>query len=191
MEEIKAFYWIAKRWALIMGGIILLCAFVYSLSSCSGSRHMQKSESKTDFTSVVKTETSKDSIVNTSKESKTETVVNNDIKSEDSYTEETTETTKLDTAGKPIEKVTTKKRTGKLSTSDATKTNITENVKDTTASHSTENQKTDNKTKVAKEESSKKVDAEHSILSRGNVIIFALALLIIVVGIWAYKKFVK
>lgn len=173
---------------LLIIAAISLCIWA---SSCSGSRKVVKSETKYDSTAVVKTEVSKDSIVNTSTVTKTETEVNNNIQSEDDYTEETTETTKLDTSGKLVEKVITKKRKGKLSTSDLSKTNIKNDIKDTTASRYEEDKKEDNKTAVSKGENKKDVDAQHGFFTKGNIIIAVFILFILLFGYLLYKRFVK
>lgn len=171
---------------LLIIAAILLCIWI---SSCSGSRKMVKSETKYDSTAIIKTETKKDSIVNTSTVTKTEKEVNNNIQSEDNYTEETIETTKLDTSGKPVEKVITKKRKGKLSASDLSKTNIKNDIKDTTASRYTEDKKEDNKTTVSKGEKKKDVKSNYKFcfgnIALGLGVIIGLALL----AYFIYRKF--
>lgn len=178
---------------LLLWSVVLISFFVmlFLFSSCSGSRHMVKSETKSDSTAIVKTETKKDSIVNTSTVTKTETEVNNYIQSEDNYTEKTTETTKYDKeTGKPIESTKTKERTGTRKEKDLTKTNTKTDVKNTTASNFTEIKKENNKTTVKKGKKKKAADTDIGLLSKGNVIacIVLLVLIVSVIVAWPYLK---
>jgi len=176
-------------WFKIILLIIVVDICVWA-SSCSGSRHLTKSSSKSDSTVVIKTESTKDSTVNTSTLTKTETEINNDIQSEDNYTEKTTETTKFDKeTGKPIETIKTKEKTGIKKEKDLTKTKQNTDVKDTTATHYKEAKKEDNSFSKSEEASNKKADTNFK-LSFGNIALgLGVVIGLVFVAYLIYRKF--
>jgi len=162
------------------------------LNSCSGSRNLTKTSSKSDSTIVIKTDAKKDSTVNSSTATKTEKVIENDIQSEDSYTEEVTETVHFDTiTNKPTSKTTTTKRSGTIKQKDLTKTKENADVKNTTASNYKEDKKESLEAKGSKETTDKNVKSDFDVLSPRNVITAILVLLILAIGYFAYRKFIK
>lgn len=168
--------------------IILIAIACYCLSSCSGNRHLTKSETESDSTVVIKTEVSKDSVVNTSTISKTEINEENDIQSKDDYEEVITEYYSDGSGNTPTvsKRVITRKGTETKKDNSKKKTNI--DVKDTTHSAVKTSEKVNNKIEVKKEASDKKVDSEYGILSKGNVIVGILVLIIGVLLAWRWVK---